>query len=42
MTISAAERFSSSSSLVSIGIPRPLSTTETELSAWMTTLMSSQ
>ena len=26
---------------MSVGMPRPLSTTETELSAWMTTLMSS-
>ncbi len=42
MTISAAERFKSSSSLTSVGMPRPLSTTETELSVWITTLMSSQ
>src|SRR6185295_4147968 len=42
MTISAAERFCSSSSLMSVGIPRPLSTTEIELSVWITTLMSSQ
>jgi hypothetical protein len=42
MTISAAERRSSSSSLMSVGMPRPLSCTDTELSAWMTTLMSSQ
>ncbi len=42
ITISAAERLNSSSSLMSVGMPRPLSTTDTELSAWMTTLMSSQ
>src|SRR6185437_10543146 len=42
MTISAAERLRSSSSLMSVGIPRPLSTTEMELSVWMITLMSSQ
>jgi hypothetical protein len=32
MTISAAERFSSSSSLMSVGMPRPLSETDIELS----------
>src|SRR5207249_6258610 len=42
ITISAADRLSSSSSLMSVGMPRPLSTTDTELSAWMTTLLSSQ
>src|SRR3954469_7293194 len=42
MTISAAVRFRSSSSFTSVGIPRPLSTTEMELSVWITTLMSSQ
>ena len=42
ITISAAERRNSSSSLMSTGMPRPLSTTLTELSVWMTTLMSSQ
>ena len=42
MTISAAERLRSSSSLMSVGMPRPLSTTEIELSVWITTLMSSQ
>ena len=40
--VSAAERLRSSSSLMSVGMPRPLSTTEIELSVWMTTLMSSQ
>ena len=40
--ISAAERLRSSSSLMSVGMPRPLSTTEIELSVWITTLMSSQ
>src|SRR5678815_2784776 len=42
ITISAAERLRSSSSLMSVGMPRPLSTTDTELSVWITTLMSSQ
>src|SRR5258708_855358 len=42
ITISAAERLRSSSSLMSVGMPRPLSTTEMELSVWITTLMSSQ
>src|SRR5688572_19148113 len=42
ITISAAERLRSSSSLMSVGMPRPLSTTEIELSVWITTLMSSQ
>src|SRR5688500_13956553 len=42
ITISAAERLRSSSSLTSVGMPRPLSTTEMELSVWITTLMSSQ
>src|SRR3954468_1022376 len=42
MTISAAERFSSSSSLMPVGMPRPLSSTETELSVWMVTTISSQ
>ena len=39
---SAAERLNSSSSLMSVGMPRPLSSTDTELSACTTTLMSSQ
>ncbi len=39
---SAADRLCSSSTLTSVGMPRPLSTTDTELSAWMTTLISSQ
>src|SRR6478672_11654353 len=42
ITISAAELLRSSSSLMSVGMPRPLSTTEMELSVWITTLMSSQ
>src|SRR4030081_741114 len=42
MTISAAERFNSSSSLTPVGIPRPLSRTEIELSVWMVTVISSQ
>src|SRR6267142_1414951 len=42
MTISAAERFISSSSLIPVGMPRPLSRTEMELSVWMVTTISSQ
>src|SRR5688572_9691460 len=42
MTISAAERFISSSSLMPVGMPRPLSSTEIELSVWMVTTISSQ
>src|SRR3954467_10289826 len=42
MTISAAERLSSSSSLMPVGMPRPLSSTEIELSVWMVTRISSQ
>src|SRR6185369_7044994 len=42
MTISAAERLPSSSSLIPVGIPRPLSITEIELSVWMVTTISSQ
>src|SRR5205809_3638687 len=42
MTISAAERFISSSSLMPVGMPRPLSRTEMELSVWMVTTISSQ
>src|SRR3954471_24677213 len=42
ITISAAERLRSSSSFTSVGMPRPLSTTEIELSVWITTLMSWQ
>src|SRR5262245_46773486 len=42
MTISAAERLSSSSSLMPVGMPRPLSITEIELSVWMVTVISSQ
>ena len=40
--VSAAERFSSSSSLMPVGMPRPLSNTEIELSVWMVTRISSQ
>src|SRR5438045_2300001 len=42
MTISAAERFISSSSLMPVGMPRPLSRTEMELSVWIVTTISSQ
>src|SRR5437016_158219 len=42
MTISAAERFMPSSSLMPVGMPRPLSSTEMELSVWMVTTISSQ
>src|SRR6266478_2034027 len=42
MTISAAERLSSSSSLTPVGMPRPLSSTEMELSVWIVTTISSQ
>src|SRR5580765_5160363 len=42
MTISAAERLASSSSLIPVGMPRPLSSTEIELSVWMVTTISSQ
>ena len=42
ITISAAERASVSSSLTPVGMPRPLSSTETELSVWMVTTISSQ
>src|SRR5262249_32801247 len=42
ITISAAERFASSSSLIPVGMPRPLSITEMELSVWIVTLISSQ
>src|SRR5262245_56486969 len=42
ITISAAERLSSSSSLMPVGMPRPLSITDTELSVWMVTTISSQ
>src|SRR5262245_1970128 len=42
MTISAAERLCSSSSLMPVGMPRPLSSTETELSVWMVIVISSQ
>jgi len=42
ITISAAERPSSSSLWTSVGIPRPLSTTLIELSVWMVAMISSQ
>ena len=42
MTISAAERPSSSSLWISVGMPRPLSATLIELSVWMVTMISSQ
>ena len=42
ITISAAERFCSSSSLTPVGMPRPLSSTDTELSVWMVSTISSQ
>src|SRR6185369_1796252 len=42
ITISAAERFISSSSLTPVGMPRPLSKTDTELSVWIVTTISSQ
>ena len=42
ITISAAERLASSSSLMPVGMPRPLSMTEIELSVWMVTMISSQ
>src|SRR3954466_712008 len=42
MTISAAERLSSSSSLTPVGMPRPLSSTEMELSVCTVTTISSQ
>ena len=42
MTISAAERLAWSSSLMPVGMPRPLSSTEIELSVWMVTTISSQ
>src|SRR5690349_20493447 len=42
MTISAAERFSSSSALMPVGMPRPLSSTEIELSVCTVTTISSQ
>ena len=42
ITISAAERLSSSSSLMPVGMPRPLSSTEIELSVWIVTTISSQ
>ena len=41
-TISAALRPNSSSLWMSVGMPRPLSVTEIELSAWMVTTISSQ
>ncbi|CFN63682.1 Uncharacterised protein [Bordetella pertussis] len=42
ITISAALRPNSSSLWMSVGMPRPLSVTEIELSVWMVTTMSSQ
>src|SRR3954470_103432 len=42
MTISAAERLASSSSLMPVGMPRPLSSTEIELSVWIVSTISSQ
>ena len=42
MTISAALRWNSSSLWMSVGMPRPLSVTEIELSVWIVTTMSSQ
>ena len=44
MTISAADRFGSclSSNFMPVGMPRPLSVTEIELSVWMVMTMSSQ
>jgi hypothetical protein len=42
ITISAAERCSVSSCLTPVGMPRPLSSTEIELSVWIVTMISSQ
>ncbi len=42
MTTSAALRWNPSSLWISVGMPRPLSVTEIELSVWMVTTMSSQ
>ncbi|KAG0909026.1 hypothetical protein G6F61_014403 [Rhizopus arrhizus] len=42
MTISAALRWNSSSLWISVGMPRPLSVTEIELSVWIVTTISSQ